>query len=308
MTELINVNCQLGIARLRGAAVSLCFAGLPDVVLADAAEDFYISTIESIVQSQCIVCHVAGGQADAGGADILFTNDASANHVAFKGYVNTPTEGARADRVLSKITGGSGHGGGAVLSQASSSYEAIAEYLELLVQGDDPAVNKVLRVFLEEPVSGEIHAGVGNLRGWAVATDGISRIEILVDGAYAFDAPYGGARGDVGGAFPDVENSDESGFALAYAYSLLTAGPHTITAVAHTTLGETLESSADFEVVKFASDFIADEEAVDFSSGSCSLSPREISIVDATVEGSLYDVVLKWRTAAQGFEFIEIRP
>ena len=75
------------------------------------------------------------------------------------------------------------------------------------VKADD-----VLRIMLEEPVAGEIHGGVGNLRGWAVATDGIDKIEIMIDGEYAFDAPYGGARGDVGGAFPDVANASQSGF------------------------------------------------------------------------------------------------
>jgi hypothetical protein len=33
----------------------------------------------------------------------------------------------------------------------------------------------------------------------------------------------------------------------------------------------------------------------------------QISIVDATVDGALLDLLLKWRTAEQGFEIIEIR-
>ena len=53
------------------------------------------------------------------------------------------------------------------------------------------------RVVLEEPVSGEIHGGIGNLRGWAIASDGIEKVEIWTDGVYSFDVPYGGARGDV---------------------------------------------------------------------------------------------------------------
>ena len=55
-----------------------------------------------------------------------------------------------------------------------------------------------LRIALEEPVKGDTYSGVGNLRGWAVATVGVDRVEIWIDGAYAFDAPYGGARADVG--------------------------------------------------------------------------------------------------------------
>ena len=93
--------------------------------------------------------------------------------------------------------------------------------LSLLIfsTGAVSAADDVLRIMLEEPVAGEIHGGVGNLRGWAVATAGIDKIEIMIDRVYAFDAPYGGARGDVGAAFPEVTNASESGFSLAYAYS-----------------------------------------------------------------------------------------
>ena len=91
----------------------------------------------------------------------------------------------------------------------------------------------VFRLMLEEPINGEIHGGVGNLRGWAVASEGIDKVEIFIDGQYAFDAPYDGARGDVGGAFPEVPNAAQSGFSSAYAYSLLSSGTHTIAASAH---------------------------------------------------------------------------
>ena len=60
---------------------------------------------------------------------------------------------------------------------------------------------RVFRLMLEEPINGEIHGGVGNLRGWAVASEGIDKVEIFIDGEYAFDAPYGGSRGDVGAPF-----------------------------------------------------------------------------------------------------------
>ena len=134
------------------------------------------------------------------------------------------------------------------------------------VKADD-----VLRIMLEEPVAGEIHGGVGNLRGWAVATDGIDKIEIMIDGEYAFDAPYGGARGDVGGAFPDVANASQSGFSLAYAYSNLSPGSHTISAVAHTLKGKTLTSSATFETVRFKQSFISGANAVDLAATSCTV-------------------------------------
>ena len=169
------------------------------------------------------------------------------------------------------------------------------------------AADSTLRVVLEEPVAGETHGGVGNLRGWAVASEGIEKVEIWIDGAYAFDAPYGGARGDVGAAFPDVNDSDRSGFSLAYAYSTLTAGAHTISAVALDGAGESRESLANFDVVKFEEDFISDPNAVNLGGATCSASADEFLLTDALVSGTLYDIVLKWRTAEQGFEIVEIR-
>ena len=172
---------------------------------------------------------------------------------------------------------------------------------------DTEGASTTLRVTLEEPVNAEIHSGVGNLRGWAVASQGIEKIEIYIDGNYAFDAPYGGARGDVGAAFPDVANSTESGFSLAYTYSNLAPGTHTIEAVARAADGETDRSAATFEVAKFAQSFISDPQAVNLDAASCATEGDEISITGAVVAGETYDLVLDWRTAEQGFEIIQIR-
>ena len=269
------------------------------------AEAFYASDVDSIVQAKCIRCHRSGGQ--AGSTALRYTASVSGNHRVIESYVNNPTKGARANRLLSKITGGSGHGGGRVVSQGSADYQTLSTYMDLLTNDEQPVDPGVLKVTLEEPVKEQVHTGVGNLRGWAVASEGITKVEILVDGVLAFEAPYGGERGDVGGAFPDVAGSSESGFSLAYNYSSLSAGPHTITAVAHSALGETKESAARFEVVRFDSPFISDPNAVNLNNASCTVSSDEISIVDALVEGSVYDLRLGWRAAEQGFEIIEIR-
>ena len=180
-------------------------------------------------------------------------------------------------------------------------------FANMILGAATTVADSTFRVVLEEPVAGETHGGVGNLRGWAVASEGIEKIEIWIDGAYAFDAPYGGARGDVRAAFPDVNDSDKSGFSLAYAYSTLTAGAHTISAVARDRAGESRESLASFDVVKFEEDFISDPNAVDLDGVACSASADEFLLTDALVSGTLYDIVLKWRTAEQGLEIKEIR-
>lgn len=304
MTRKVRQN-PIFVGLLHIAGLMWLFVANP--ATGQTAEAFYTSDVESIVQGKCIACHRSGGQAASSGADLLFTSSAGSNHAAFDSYVNSPTRGAKASRVLSKIVGGSGHGGGQVISQGSANYQTFSSYMDLLSADEQPAAPDVLEVSLEEPLQGQVHSGVGNLRGWAVASEGITKIEILVDGVLEFEAPYGGLRGDVGGAFPDVEGSGNSGFSLAYNYSALAAGPHTVTAIAYNALGETQESSAGFEVVRFDSPFIADPNAVRLNNASCTVSSDEISIVDARVDGSVLDLLLKWRRAEQGFEIVEIR-
>jgi hypothetical protein len=107
--------------------------------LADEAQDYYATNVEALVQGKCIVCHRAGGQAASSGADLLFTSSAASNHAAFDDYVNTPSQGARANRVLSKITGALGHGGGRVIAPGSSDYDIFEQYMELVSAEDEPA-------------------------------------------------------------------------------------------------------------------------------------------------------------------------
>lgn len=302
MTRKVNQSSMcIGLARVAG----LVLAFMANTAMGQTAEAFYASDVDSIVQGKCITCHRSGGQ--AGSTALRFTSSVSGNHSVFNGYVNSPTKGARASIILSKITGGSGHGGGQQVSQGSAEYRAFSDYMDLLSADEQPVDPGVLEVTLEEPVVGQIHTGVGNLRGWAVASEGITKVEIYIDEVLAFEAPYGGSRGDVGGAFPDVAGSRESGFSLAYNYSAMAAGPHTITAIAYNALGETKEATASFEVVRFDSPFIADPNAVNLNNASCTVSSDEISIVDARVDGSLLDLLLKWRRAEQGFEIVEIR-
>ena len=195
------------------------------------------------------------------------------------------------------------HGSGATVAMLQQRQSTLSGDAVANTDGSDSA----FKVTLEEPVNAEIHGGVGNLRGWAVASQGIEKIEIYIDGDYAFDAPYGGAREDVGAAFPDVANSTESGFSLAFAYSNLSSGAHTMEAVARTADGQEARSAATFEVVKFAQGFISDPQAVNLDAAECVTAGDEISISGAVVAGETYDMVLDWRTAEQGFEIVEIR-
>lgn len=171
---------------------------------------------------------------------------------------------------------------------------------------EDPIITNIT-LSLEEPVASEVHGGVGNLRGWAISPDGISRVEIYIDGAFAFEAPYGGNRPDVAAAFPETTNSISSGFSLAYGYSNLLPGEHTVTARAYSLLGAQKDASATFTVVAFDKVFIDANDEVNASGATVTANGDEISVENVSIDGRLYDLKMQWRTAEQGFEIIEIR-
>ena len=211
-----------------------------------------------------------------------------------------PASGYRLLRVDSSC-GGSLQGNAFTVQQVVADCLLEPKFETALTPGD------TLRLALEEPVAGNVYSGVGNLRGWSVATVGIDRIEIWFDGVYAFDAPYGGARGDVGNIFPDIDNASSSGFSLAWNYSNMTPGEHVITARAYDQNGQFTESSSSFTVTRFHKPFLGAGDQVDLSRAQCSVSDSQISIGDAAMDGKVYDILLDWRTAAQDFQIIEIR-
>ena len=55
------------------------------------------------------------------------------------------------------MTGGSGHGGGQVVSQGSANYQTFSTYMDLLSDDEQPVDPGVLKVTLEEPVKGQVH-------------------------------------------------------------------------------------------------------------------------------------------------------
>ena len=60
-------------------------------------------------------------------------------------------------------------------------------------------------------------------------------------------------------------------------------------------------------MVRFYSPFITGDDAVNLNNASFMVEADQISIVDATVDGAILDLLLKWRTAEQCFEIVEIR-
>ena len=163
-----------------------------------------------------------------------------------------------------------------------------------------------LRVNLEEPAVGLVHMGVGNLRGWAISSAGIRKVEAFLDGELLGEIPYGGVRRDVGRVFPGIDDSDQSGFSMSFNYSGLSADTHTIEVVAHSFDNKTASDSAQFETVRFDKEFIGAGEVVNLNTATSVLTNDQIRVENVSIAGKSYNLLLRWRTAEQGFEIVEI--
>lgn len=169
----------------------------------------------------------------------------------------------------------------------------------------DPDTRIVLA--LEEPPEAAVLSGIGNLRGFAASPDGIERVELLINGQASGDIPYGGSRRDVGNRFPDLPDSDDSGFSMAFNYNLLTVGENTITVRAISSIDSYRERSSTFTVTKFHREFFGGSIAADLSATQLATDGNDIAVQGMVIDGETYDVKLRWSTATQGFQIVEIR-
>jgi hypothetical protein len=177
---------------------------------------------------------------------------------------------------------------------------------QLLYLVEFDTVTEPLRASLNEPRNNGVHSGVGMIHGWALSEEGVERIEVFIDGEYAFDVPYGDPRTDIEKAFPDINGSSTSGFSVPFRYSTLSAGQHTVSVVVTDEFGAQVERSSTFEVVRFDMAYLnkANTPKLDWSyvSGFADF----ITVRSAQVGDQAYDLVLAWQTQTQTFEIVEI--
>jgi hypothetical protein len=181
----------------------------------------------------------------------------------------------------------------------SDSSKIITGTAQTSLSGSDAGILPLLAK-LEEPTDGEMVSGVKPIYGWAVDGEGVSIVELYVDGQYICDIPYGGIREDIGEAYSDYPESDRSGFAVIWNYSVLSPGEHTVLVRVHNARGEMLDLQGPVTVVKFHGDVVT------------TLAPdtnlsQQISV---TADGvtKTYDVNLQWFPGRQDFGIRDIIP
>ncbi len=161
---------------------------------------------------------------------------------------------------------------------------------------------------LEEPANASTYTGIANVRGWVVGSAGINRVELYVDGELKTNIPVGGRRSDVGAQYPSYPDSSNAGYSMAFNYSSLIAGQHTILVRAIDKSGDVKSASATFNVVRFDNPFIANASSINLSQATVSHDNTSIVINNMTADGKTYDIRLEWRTAIQGYAITQIIP
>ena len=168
------------------------------------------------------------------------------------------------------------------------------------------AMVEPLRAELEQPADQGVYTGVGMIRGWALSEEEIERIQVYIDGDYAFDVPYGDPRADIGYVFSNIDGSSTSGFSVPFLYSELSAGEHTISVIVTDGFGNRVERNATFDVVRFEQSFLYKENTPNMNWSLASSYADYITVRGVEVGGSVYSVTLRWQTLTQSFEVINI--
>lgn len=98
-----------------------------------ASEVLFKSDISPLIQNRCITCHAERGPAAA--TPLRYLPSSDPNHLAnnygvLANYINASQ--GNGDRLLAKASGGTAHGGGAVISNSGTEYAALEEFIRLV--------------------------------------------------------------------------------------------------------------------------------------------------------------------------------
>lgn len=105
--------------------------------IAESASDYYTANVKTqVIESICLGCHVTGGLASS--TNLIFAlGEDEANLAVLRDYLQSSNDDG--ETLLTKVTGGLSHGGGAQLTVESANYGALSELITLLLQeGGDP--------------------------------------------------------------------------------------------------------------------------------------------------------------------------
>jgi len=159
---------------------------------------------------------------------------------------------------------------------------------------------------IEEPPNGSVYSGIGMLRGWAVSSDGIEKIEVFINDEYAFDLPHGGPHGNAAEWFPEIPNAESAGYSTPLNYAALGEGEHTITLKVTDGFGSVIEKKSVFTAITFEKAYYPKTARIELGWAHTASLGEQMSVFDAWIDGVAYDILLQWSTVSQSFEIVDI--
>ncbi|MDG4656051.1 family 10 glycosylhydrolase [Ectobacillus antri] len=135
-------------------------------------------------------------------------------------------------------------------------------------------------------------AATQRISGWALAEDGIEKVEILVDGKLQGIAKYGISRPDVYNVYPKYNNKN-SGYEYLLNTGALSAGKHTVTVRSISKAGDVQATDTVVNVVKLPMRMYLDQPAPNKAVGKMqtvsgwALSENGVAKVEVLVDGML---------------------
>jgi len=101
----------------------------------DQAYNLFVSKISpNIIQTRCILCHVAGGLAQTVGAYHIFLQPLASNLPANFKTMQGLVSARGVTYIMTKVAGGNSHGGGVQLTANSADYNDLQTFLNLVAQ------------------------------------------------------------------------------------------------------------------------------------------------------------------------------
>lgn len=163
---------------------------------------------------------------------------------------------------------------------------------------------------VEEPFQDGTATGISNLRGWAVSTAGMDRIELRINGEYRTDIPYGGTRGDIANAYPDYPDSRESGFSMAYNYGLLNEGNNSFTVTAVDKDGSSRSITRTFSVVKFQQSYFPQDAPMNVLKSVLwpASNQEDVLGLNVDMDGKKHMVLMGWDRRKQNISVKQVVP
>ncbi len=131
-------------------------------------------------------------------------------------------------------------------------------------------------------------------------------MELWFDDTFKTEIPMGGSRKDIANAYPDYPDAEQSGFSMAYNYSLREE-VFNVTIKIYDNDGSSRSVTRNVYPERFGDNQYLDaSDTIDYSAASFTGSGNAIQVTNMKVNGVPYDGTLTWNVESQQFQFSSI--